>query len=136
MLTSSGALRRDEIQSIRVEIHSLLVTLRQHVLSRQMMISGPVARGEPDATQIEVIADLRSETFRPARARDFQSLLMLSHPFFGNPERLHPYLMFSDCLLTRRSSANYWVEVERPEDLRSRFEIEMVPVRSLTRSGM
>lgn len=131
MLASNGALRRDEKYAIHLQLRSILVTLRQHVLNRHLVIAGPVVRGEPDACQFEVIADLRSERFRPTRLRDFQTLLMLSHPFFGKPDRLHPYLMFSDRLLTRQPSGNYWVEVEEPAALRARFEAEMVPVRSL-----
>lgn len=131
MLASNGAVQRDDSHAIRLEVRSLLATLSQHVLCRQLMISGPAARGEPGVCCLEVIADLRAEPFRPARVRDFQTLLKLTHPLFGKPDRLQPYLMFADHLLVRCSAGNYWVEAEDAAALRARFEAEMVPVRSL-----
>lgn len=95
-------------------------------------MSLPAARGEPDACRLEVIADVRTEAFRPARVRDIQTPLMLSHPLFGKPDRLQPYLMFYDQLLNRQPAGNCWVAAEETAALCARFEAEMVPVRSLT----
>lgn len=112
-------------------LNTLLTTLRLHILGRHFMIAGPLVRGEGGPARLDVVADLREEEFRPGRVPDFETLLALSHPFFGSPELLHPYLMFRDKLLSRCRNGNYWVDCPEADRLCEALVAEMQPVRAV-----
>jgi hypothetical protein len=117
--------------SVSDRLNALLRDLRLHILGRHFMIAGPLVRGEAEPARLDVVADLREEAFRPARVPDFQTLLALSHPFFGSPDLLHPYLMFRDRLLERCRNGNYWVECPEADGRCAALVAEMLPVRAV-----
>lgn len=130
MLHRSGTTVGEE-PSVNDRLNAILTTLRRHVLGRYFMVAGPLVRGDSRHIRLDVVADLRGEDYRPGLVPNYETLLALAHPFFGNPDLVQPYLMFRDTLLSRCKRGNYWVELPNPQILRDSLVAEMQPLKAV-----